>query len=164
MESQMENKTTLIQALDEARQKMRAELPDLDPQMPIYPGWTIKQLLAHLTGWDEATTAALHAHTVGNEPGTPAVRGINHYNAQSVVTREALSYDHIVKEWELARDQLKAALLAVPDEKIAEPLVFPWGPTGVIRNLVAIFVDHEIEHAKELQDLKAQYRPPAAAN
>jgi uncharacterized protein (TIGR03083 family) len=160
----MEDKAVLIQALDDARQKMQAELVDLDPHMPIYPGWTIKHLLAHLIGWDEATTAALHAHTLGNEPATPAVRGINHYNAQSVATREALSYDHIVKEWDLARAQLKAALLAVPDEKIAEPLLFPWGPTGLVRDLVAIFSGHELEHAEELQNLKAVYRRPASTN
>jgi uncharacterized protein (TIGR03083 family) len=160
----MEDKAAFIQALDEAHQKMRAELVDLDPHMPVYPGWTIKHLLAHLIGWDEASIAALQAHTLGNVPGTPAVRGINHYNAQSVATREALSYDHVVKEWELARDQLKAALLAVPDDKITQPLLFPWGPTGMVRDLVAIFSEHELEHAEELQNLKAVYRRPASTN
>jgi uncharacterized protein (TIGR03083 family) len=159
----MVEKAALIQELDDARQKMQAELVDLDPQMPICPGWTIKHLLAHLIGWDEITTTTLRAYAQGNELATPTARDIHDYNARSVATRALLDYNPVVKEWELARDELKAALLAIPDEKIAKPLMFPWGPTGTIREIVDIFAGHELEHAEELHHLKAQYRRSAPA-
>ena len=154
----MEEKIRLIQQLDAAREKMLAVLADIDIQMEIYPGWAIKHVLAHITGWDDAAAAALRAHAGGDELGTPAARGIDVYNAQSVATREALSYDRIVKEWELARDQLKAAINEMPAEKFKEPLLFPWGPTGTVTQIIAIFASHEEEHAEEIQEIKSKSR------
>jgi len=150
----MGGKTRLIQQLDEAREKMRAVLADIDIQMEIYPGWTIKHVLAHIAGWDDATSSSLRAHAGGDEPAAPAVRGIDFYNAQSVETREALDYDLIIKEWELAHNQLKAAINEMPLEKFKEPLLFPWGETGTVAQLVTIFASHEEEHAREIQEIK----------
>lgn len=150
--------TQMIQSLDTAREKMRAVLSDMDVTRLIYPPWTIKQVLAHITGWDDATTAALRAHAGGTEPGTPADRGIDHYNAQSVAERDALPYEHIVREWDLARDQLKRVLAELPPEKLAQPLLFPWGGMGTVAQIIAIMAHHETEHAAEITALT---HPPA---
>jgi len=152
----MEERTHLIQQLDEARAKMRAVLVDMDTQMEIYPDWTVKQVLAHITGWDDAIIASLRAHAGGDEPGTPASRGIDFYNAQSVAERKALAYDQVVKEWELAREQLKTAIKEMPAERLEEPLLFPWGQVGTIAQLVAIFAHHEEEHAGDIRKVKAE--------
>ena len=159
----MEEKAALIQQLDGAREKIQAELIDLDQALQVCPGWTIKHLLAHLIGWDEIATTCLRAYSQGHEPAIATARDIDGYNAQAVATREALSYNHIVKEWELARDQLKAALLAMPGQQIDVPFLYPWGPTGTVRELVAIYVEHELEHAAALQRLKAHHPRPAPA-
>ena len=50
---------------------------------------------------------ALQAHAAGKEPGTPACRGIDFYNEQTVAERVSLSYEHVIKEWELTRDELR---------------------------------------------------------
>src|SRR3990170_3734748 len=94
-------KEHLIQQLDQARAKMRAVLADVDTQMEIYPGWNVKQVLAHIIGWEDVTITSLRAHLGGDEPAILAARSIDHYNAEFVATRETLSYDHVVKEWEL---------------------------------------------------------------
>ncbi|MBN2304507.1 MAG: DinB family protein [Anaerolineae bacterium] len=152
--------------LDDARAQMRAALDGIDELMPVYEGWTIKHILAHIAGWDDATTASLRAHISGNEPGTPAARGIDYYNAQSVAEREPLPFPHIVKEWELAREQLKATLDALPEAKFTEKFVFPWGPMGTVDQIIGIMVHHEIEHAQEIEVLKKQAKsePEAEAD
>ncbi len=157
----MEEGTHLIQELASAREKMRALLADIDIHSEIYPHWTIKQVLAHMAGWDDACVASLRAHAVGNEPGAPAARGIDFYNAQSVETREPLRYDQVVKEWELARKQLETVIHEMPAEKFKEPFVFPWGWTGVIAQLVEVFVEHEEKHAEEIRKLIAAKRGQA---
>ncbi len=148
----MEERESLIAQLDRAREKMRAVVADIDTRLEIYPGWTIKHVLAHIAGWDDAAMASLRAHARGAEPVTPATHGIDAYNADSVATREALSYDRIVREWELAREQLKTLIHEMPSEKFAAPLVFPWGGRGTVAQLVAIFAHHEEEHAAEIRD------------
>jgi hypothetical protein len=152
----VEERRRLIQQLDQARAKMWAVIAHIDPKREIYPGWTIKHVLAHITGWDDAVIASLQAYAEGKEPGTLAVRGINVYNAQSVATREALSYDQVVNEWELAREQVKDILNKMPAGKFEERFVFPWGGKGTIAQLTAIFVEHEEEHAEEIQGLVGQ--------
>jgi uncharacterized protein (TIGR03083 family) len=152
----MDEKARLIQQLDDAREKLQAVLAGIDPQTEIYPNWTLKELFAHLTGWDEAVTSSLRAHAGGEEPAALATLGIDVYNKESVETRDALSYEQTVKECELAREQLKAALHEMPSEKLVEPLLYPWGPTGTVARLITIFVHHDLEHAEEIQALKAK--------
>jgi hypothetical protein len=153
----MDERQRLIEMLDQSRVAMRAELADFTPDAVIFPNWTKRHFLAHLTGWDDAVTSSLRAHAGGAEPATPAAEGIDAYNAHSVETRETLDYEHIVKEWELARVELKAAINDLPLEKFAEPLLFPWGRTGSVAQLVHIIAHHEgEEHIKELRQMKSK--------
>ncbi|MBK9747484.1 MAG: maleylpyruvate isomerase N-terminal domain-containing protein [Chloroflexi bacterium] len=77
----------IIKELDEGRAAMRAVIPQFDRERQIYPGWTIKHMLAHITGWDEAARTSLEAHLRHDEAMIPAYRGINEYNEESVRTR-----------------------------------------------------------------------------
>ena len=147
----------LIQRLDAARAVLIELLADIPPETEIYPGWTIRQFYAHLTGWDAATTASLRAHALGQSPATPADKGIDAYNAESVAARETLDDDHIVREWYLAREGLKAALRELPLEKLDEPLRYSWGPTGSVEKMIEVFIWHEgTEHAEELREWLAK--------
>jgi hypothetical protein len=152
-----DEQTQLIEELDAARATMRTLIADLVPESEIYPGWTLRQFLAHLTGWDDVTTTTLRAHARGETPATPVSAGIDAYNAESVATRETLDLDHILKEWELAREELKAAIRAVTPEQMAAPLLLPWGRVSTVENLVRIMIHHEgEEHAEELRAMKTR--------
>jgi hypothetical protein len=118
----------------------------------IYRGWTLKEFLAHMSGWDDAVIASLRAHANGDVFETPASRGINVYNAQTVSTRETLDYDHVRREWERTHELMLEALRGLPEEKFHQPLTFAWGETGTVAYLVEIFVGHEEEHAEHLRD------------
>jgi len=143
----------LIQELSEARAKMRKVAERAGENIEIYVPWKMKEVLAHITGWDDATIAALSSHAAGDTPATPARRGIDYYNAETVSTREELPYPHIVREWENTREQLIKVLQTMPDEKFDQPLVFPWGPTGSVAEIVGIMIHHEHEHADEISGL-----------
>ncbi len=149
----MESIGELIRELDESRENTQTLLNGIDPAVELYKGWTIRHFLAHLTGWDEAVTTSLRAHTTGNEPGTPAYRGVEYYNEQSVAERIALTYRQILVECDMARDHLKAAIRAVPEAKWQEPILAPWAQTLTVRQLVRVIVNHERQHANELRDL-----------
>lgn len=47
---------------------MRTAIEGLDLHVEIYPGWTLKEVLAHITGWDDAAIASLHAHLADDVP------------------------------------------------------------------------------------------------
>lgn len=152
----MSNKTTLLNGLNASHTAMRTLLDEVEKNWEVYPGWTIRQVLAHLTGWDEATTASIRAYIKGGEAAIASYRGINEYNAQSVETRQDLSYEQTRREWELARDDLKAAIQAVPDDQFAGEVMSPWGQRVTIPQLVGVFIHHENEHADEIRGLKGK--------
>ena len=152
----MNKRTRLIQQLDRAREEMRAVLAGVDHRQEFYPGWAVKQVLAHISAWDDVTTAALRAHARGEEPAPLDVRDIDAYNAQAVAAREALSTDQVVAEWELAREQLKAAINGLSAEKLIEPLLYPWGGSGTVAQIAGIMAHHEEEHVREMRELQSR--------
>lgn len=124
---------------------------ELHRNKEIYKGWTLKEFLAHMSGWDDAVIESLHAHLEGLPFLIPAARGVNAYNAQTVSTRETLDYDHTRREWDRTHELIIQALRDLPDEKYHQALTFPWGETGTVAYLVEIFVEHEEEHAEQLR-------------
>jgi hypothetical protein len=146
----MDLKTALIHRLDEARAGLESVLPRVDPAKQIYPNWTLKQMLDHIAGWDDAVIASLNSHVGGRRADTPADRGINIYNAQTVSTRESISFDQSLHEFQASRQILKKAIQAMPEEKLTEPLVTPWGDRGTVSEIVEIFAGHEDEHTADI--------------
>ncbi len=118
----------------------------------IYREWKLKEFLAHMSGWDDAVIDALRAHATDGPMGTPASRGVDAFNAQTVTTRETLDFDHIRREWDRSHEMVLQALRDLPEEKITQPLIFPWGEFGSVAYLVEIFVEHEEEHAGHLRE------------
>jgi uncharacterized protein (TIGR03083 family) len=149
----MDEIETLIQKLEEARDGIRALLPEIDPRKQIYPGWTIRELLAHMTGWDDAVIASLRAHIGNHEALTPAARGIDLYNAETVSTREAIDYDATRREWERTRQIVIETLRAIPEDKFFAPLIYPWGGEGTVSRMIGVFIHHETaEHGDDLRE------------
>lgn len=142
----------LLNEFEQARQKTRRQLEGIDVYMEIYPNWTVKELLAHLAGWDDATIVALQAHSQGEATPLLALRGIDAYNEQTVGERSNLDYAQIVQEWDLVREQLVAILKELPPEQLKDRIVSPWGPMLNVEQLIRIMIEHEEEHAEVLEE------------
>ena len=142
----------LLQRMDETRSKIETLLPKVDPDKEIYPGWTIKDLLAHMTGWDDATIDSLKAHVVDRPPSVAAIRSLDEYNDLTVTSRHDLNYEQVLKEWRLTRQVLRTIIEQISPDKFLEPLVVPWGNKTSVAFLVEMFRDHEEEHIRDIQE------------
>jgi hypothetical protein len=140
----------LIQRLKEKRQALEALVEKAAPDKEIYTGWTIKEFLAHLSGWDDVIIEALQTHARGEPVSTTVSTGINAYNAKTVHTRESLSLEQVVREWKATRELVVQALKDLPDVKFNQQLTFPWGESGTVAYFIEIFVEHEEHHAGHL--------------
>lgn len=149
----MDHRRELINYLVESRQAMRHVVGMAQEEEEIYPPWTMREILAHISGWDDVTIAALSAHARGEVPLTPASRGIDYYNAQTVSTREGLDFDHILREWETTRQLLIELLVDYPLDRMEVSLAYPWGSKGSVAGIIHIMAEHEHEHAAEIQSL-----------
>jgi hypothetical protein len=140
----------LLHRLDETRSKIEVLLPEIDPQKEIYPGWTIRDMLAHMAGWDDATIDSLRAHLVGHPPSVPAIRSIDEYNTLTVSSRKNLDYEHILNEWRITRQVLRTIIEQLPEDRFYNPVIVPWGEKATVTYLVEMFRDHEEEHTRDI--------------
>ncbi len=149
----MSRREALIQKFLTAREKLRALVDQADPRKQIYPGWTIREVLAHITGWDDSVIATLQAHLHGVTPAIKPWLGVDAYNAETLSTREAMDLAHVRAEWEQTRAQLIHLLRSIPDEEFARPLLPPWGRECTVEQYLHVFIEHESEeHARDLEE------------
>jgi hypothetical protein len=160
----MSQREDLIAILERSREKMMAQLNEIALNRKIYPLWTIREMLAHLSGWDDAAIAFIRSLMVGETPATPAERGINAYNAQSMAAREGVDYDHIYCEFIEKRAVLLNLIREILDEKITAQYILPWGEPGTLVDIVNIWGPHEEEHAEDIDKIVLQHRDRADKN
>ncbi len=152
----MQLQDDLIQRYQNARAKMLAHLDKIDQNREIYPLWTVREIVAHISGWDDATIAFIHTVLEGGQPGlTLAAQGMDVYNAETVSTREGLDYDHIYREYLETRRALLELIHQMPEEQITQKYVLPWGGYGTLVDMVNIFAPHEEEHAEDVRKIIA---------
>ena len=143
---------SLLHRLDETRAIIEKILPTVDLTLEIYPGWTMKDMLAHMTGWDDATIDSLRAHVIGRPPSVDAIRSLDEYNGRTVSSRQDLDFARVLKEWRLTRQVLRTLIEQIPEDKFLEPLVVPWGEKDSVTSLVEMFREHEEQHIRDIQE------------
>lgn len=150
----MDKRQALIERLETSRAMMIAHLDEIDKNRKVYPLWTVREILAHLSGWDDATIGFIRDLMAGREPATPAVRGLDVYNAETVATREGLSYDQVYREYIETRRVLLDLIREMPEEMATQTATLPWGGKGTLEMIVMdIFGSHEEEHAEDVHKL-----------
>jgi len=141
----------LISKMEHARAHLNQILEKVIPQDEIYPSWKLKQILDHITGWDELVASAFRTHSKGESPELAVKKGINQYNEESVKARQAISLEHSRKLYDDAREAVLQAIRQMPAEKVDQKFQAPWGGTCTVAGVVKIFVSHEMEHAKQIE-------------
>jgi hypothetical protein len=150
-----QRKQKIIALLEESHQKMGEVVARADANQMIYANWRMKEVVDHLTGWDDASIASLESLLNYAELPTPARIGINEYNRRTVSEREALDYETSKREWEATRRQLIEMLRSFPEERFEEDFIFSWGYKGNLEQMLGVFIEHEAEHAHEISELLA---------
>lgn len=149
----MDLRIELIVAMQRAQAGMLAWLEKVDLNRKIYPLWTIREIVAHLSGWDDSILAMMDTLEQGSAPLTPASRGIDAYNAETVHTREGLDYDHIYREYVETRLMVLSRLQKLSSEQLTEESILPWGPKGTLEDLCRVLIEHELEHTEDVKKL-----------
>ena len=149
----MSDRDTYIERYENAREEMREILKLAHGNPTIYEPWRMKEVLDHITGWDDAVIASIKSFLAGEVPATPASRGIDAYNADTVSSRETIPYEVTQREWEVSRSALLNLLPKMSDEQLHTAFILPWGAHGTIEDLVETFTEHEETHAKEIREI-----------
>ncbi len=154
------DRNTLINRLSETRLIIENILPEIDVHKEIYPGWNIKDLLAHMSGWDEVVVDALRAYLDDRQTPAAPIHSLDQFNDSSVSSRKDMDFEQVISEWRLTRQQLCKVIEQLPESKLSSPVAVPWGGKPTVTDLVDIFYEHEESHTQDILDwLKSPDKP-----
>ncbi|MEI6291358.1 MAG: ClbS/DfsB family four-helix bundle protein [Chloroflexota bacterium] len=149
----MNTKESLINIMESSHQRILQVISKINPDREIYPGWTSKEVLAHLSGWDELVINYLESIIVGQVPAVIEGLDIDEYNLQAVKKRSGIDYARVYQEYKDLRKNLLKLLSSVPDDQVEISQMLPWGETGTLLDVVNVFGPHEAGHADDMDEL-----------
>jgi hypothetical protein len=164
----MAGTTSKAQLLDDLRDEQaqwEALLQDIGEEHMTQPGvagdWSIKDIVAHLTGWRQRTVARFQAAS-RHEPTPPApwppnLQTDDEINAWIYAANRDRPLADVLRESRDVFDQLAQALDAFPEAELIDPARFPW-LEGEPLSGAAFFGHFHEEHEPDMRAWLAKVR------
>jgi hypothetical protein len=116
-------------------------LTDEQASRPAADGWSVKDQLTHLTFWHEMRFFEVSRIARGGAAGFPSAieKYVEHVNEQMATNRRRLPLAQVVSDLDFAREMVKQAVVACPEDRLDQSLYEEIGIQGGAA--------HEIEHA-----------------
>jgi hypothetical protein len=147
-----EEKQRLVDLLTESQTAIRNLLEGVDLETRIYsePSWQIRDILGHIAGWDREAAKSLCAFNVGEDYAISEFDE-NEFNENVVHGQRSWTVEQVLAEWDLAREDFKAAILEILPIKFPGDVLYPWGDErGCVAQLVEYMVEHDAEHRDDI--------------
>ena len=132
-------------------------LNGVDPEAVIFPetdeteAWTVKDLIGHITAWEEEGVRGLQAYIARKQYFVS--EEIDDYNARQVARRKGFSYARILEDWQEVREILKETIASIPPEKMKVDWTFAWGDEGgTVPRMIESLIAHEDEHMGQIME------------
>ena len=156
---QLNSREALLDAVRGLREELERVVAEAGEARMEQPGsfgeWTFKDLIAHLTGWRQATAARLEAGLRGEEPVFPwpaqldEEDDLGEINRWFYETNRDKSLTAVLRESRETFERVERAIAALPEADLLEPGRFPWlgeaalGPAVVRGTLGHYHEEHE---------------------
>ena len=137
--------------LESAHARLRSALDQLDdPEVPMagYPGWSKKDLIAHLTSIETRIREQVEC-AVDGVPWTP--EDIDAFNARQVAARRGWTLDQLGRELDDESEATHRLLSSLSQENLARPFDHPRRGRISVADLLAIIPTHIQNHLADLE-------------
>ena len=146
----MSDKATTLRLLDEEYRNFRQAIDGLegDALTRVWFGaWSVKDIVAHVAGWEREMTEALRRMARGEKPTPEGVDYSNTdgWNAKFAAAMQGIDARTVIAAWQQTHMTFARAAQAVPDDRYGE------GKT-VNRLIEASGWGHYREHAPAIRD------------
>lgn len=125
-------------------------LDHIDEKIEIYPSWTVKEIVAHLIGWDRAASDSLASFIQGGVPDAVAINGVDAYNEETLAQYNGLSLGQLVQEWEKERQRLLDTMTALEEKQLKAKITYPWGGEDTISRMLVFLANHDTAHTNDI--------------
>jgi hypothetical protein len=148
----------LLSALQNEQAGWKRLLDDIGEARMTEPGvageWSIKDIVAHLTGWRRRTVAsfqaALHHESSFSPPWPPNLEEADEINAWIYAANKDRPLTDVLEESRAVFEQLVATLSAFPEAELLEPNRFDW-LEGEPMSAAAFFGHFHEEHEPDMR-------------
>jgi len=142
--------TILLSEIDQTRTEMGQVVQEVDKDLMIYPGWTIKEMIAHITAWEIVIHRAIQTYLAGEPPYFLHEQDFDIFNEEAVDYRASWSLEKVLQEWKDVREDLKKTVQKLKETDLDVEMVLPWGSERTVAELIEIIGEHEGEHMKDI--------------
>ncbi len=154
----VKTKTQLLSELQDEQAAWEALLHTIDEERMTEPGvageWSIKDIVAHLTGWRQRTVsrfqAALHHQPVSATPWPAHLQTDDEINVWMIVSNRDRSLATVLQENRAVFEQLAETLSAFPEAELMDPQRFDW-LEGEPLSGAAFFAHFHEEHEPDIR-------------
>jgi len=136
----------LISEIGQIRDEMEKVINKIDPDKIIYPGWTIRELIGHITAWELVIDKALIVYMKGDPPYFLHEQDFDIFNEEAVNFRSAWSLEQTLQEWKKVRADMLKTIQKLKEDDLDVEMVLPWGSERTVAELIEIAGEHESEH------------------
>jgi hypothetical protein len=148
----------LVSQLQQSYQAGVEMLAEIDPNAVVYAesGWTVKDIVAHVTAWEEEVARALAGYARGALYKIPNF-DLERYNAATYQARRGLPWEQVQAQWKTSRDQLIRITAQLPPAKLNDEMGYPSGRRGDCAALIQEVIEHGQEHFQDVAEAEGVY-------
>ena len=159
MEEQM-SKSKLLQEIQGERQRLEKTLAMVNEEQMLIPGvideWTVKDILAHITVWEQRMVRWLGEAMSGEEahmlPDGMTWDDLDDWNEKTYQEHLHRPVEQVLADYELSYPQALKAAKEVPEQDLIDPNRFDWREGDPLWVMVAANTFwHYTEHEKSIK-------------
>jgi hypothetical protein len=166
MEEPMTKQTVLENILRE-REALEKTLAGLTDDQMTQPGvesdWSVKDILAHITDWEQRMVRWIEQSELGEIPERPAPgmtwNDLDRLNEQTYLFHKDEPLDEVLSDFYTSYQQSLKTVKDMPEEDLIEPQRFEWREGDPMWHMVAANTWwHYNEHNETIQNWLAEKR------
>lgn len=153
------NKAELIQAIRSGRAELEALWAGASAeQMTQLPGpqadWSVKDLIAHLTYWEQKVARAIQSGKWSQSPQSATVNGVN---AEVYQENRDRPLADVLADFHRSLEQVVGQVQALSEDDLADPGRFAWQKDRPLWDYIAgETIEHYQDHVGDLRAWRAQ--------
>ncbi len=161
------DKTSILDEMSTSYAALEEILAPLDKTQysteGVIPGWSIKDMLAHIASWHHRLLAWLDAAVRNQEPtlsGLDSVEEMDALNAQFYQENKSRPLDEVMADFLITHQQIMDIVQAMPEEDLMSPHRFAWTKGEPLWQAIAgDTYEHYREHIAQIQEWLASTNP-----
>jgi len=140
-------RTDTYRLLAQNREQLNFAIEGLPPDrmlVPVLDDWSVKDILTHITSWDELLLPDIYRLARGRAAGLACnvQEATDKWNELLMSVRRQFPLDQVLAEFAETRDALRKALDEVPDDQFA---------SGYVPGNCQITAFHDWDHSRDIR-------------